>query len=192
MFARPLWDVCMTDLFPCKDISRYLQEWSHELEQILENWEFPCVGAWDGFHVYVSTKLKNFYSFKKRYKVTNIGFIPHNKGFMWAAASAPGSTHDLRLLRSCDIHSDIEAGHVLPHRCLNLHPNGEVPFTTVGDSVFNTHSWHLKPYREGKRVPKQRYFNRRLCSARVVSQNAYGMLKGRWRILYKKKKKFVI
>ena len=28
---------------------------------------FPCVGAWDGFHVYVSTKLKNFYSYKKRY-----------------------------------------------------------------------------------------------------------------------------
>ena len=26
----------------------------------------------------------------------------------------------------------------------------------------------------------------RLCSAKVVSEHAYGMLKGRWRILYKK------
>ena len=38
------------------------------------NWEFPCVGAWDGFHVYISTTVKNFYSYKKRYSVTNMGF----------------------------------------------------------------------------------------------------------------------
>ena len=40
-------------------LSRNSAEWKHELESFLENWEFPCVGAWDGFHVYVSTKLKN-------------------------------------------------------------------------------------------------------------------------------------
>ena len=75
-------------------LPRNLQEWSHKLEQFLENWEFPCVGAWDGFDVYLSTKLKNFYSYKKRHSVTNVGFIGHNKHFMWAAVSAPGSTHD--------------------------------------------------------------------------------------------------
>ena len=34
--------------------------------------------------------------------------------------------------------------------------------------------------------PWQRYFNRKLCSARVVSEHAYGMLKGWWKILYKR------
>ena len=46
--------------------------------------------------------------------------------------------------------------------------------------------WLLKPYGEGTRVTQQRYFNKRLCSARVVSEHAYGTLKGCWRILYKK------
>ena len=115
-----------------------------------------------------------------------MGFIGYNKRFMWAAVGAPGSTHDSRLLRSCGIYSDIESGHVLPNRSLNLDPHGEILFTTVGDSAFPNHSWLLKPYKDGTRVPKQRYFNRRLCSARVVSEHAYGMLKGRWRILYKK------
>ena len=137
------------------------------------------MGAWDGFHVYVSTKLKNFYSYKKRYSVTNMGFIGHNKRFMWAAVGAPGSTRDSRLLRSCGIYSEIEAGHVLPHRSLNLHPSVEIPFTIVGNSAFPNHSWLLKPYKEGTKMPKQRYFNRRLCSARVASEHAYGMLKGR-------------
>ena len=35
-------------------LPRNLQEWSQELENFLSNWEFPCVGVWDGFHVYVS------------------------------------------------------------------------------------------------------------------------------------------
>jgi len=79
-------------------LPRNLQEWSQELENFLANWEFPCVGAWVGFHIYVRSKLKNFYSYMKRYSVTNMGFIVYNKRFMWAAVGAPGSTHDSRLL----------------------------------------------------------------------------------------------
>ena len=41
------------------------EEWESEVKGFIENYQFPCVGAWDGFHVYVSRKLKSFYSFKK-------------------------------------------------------------------------------------------------------------------------------
>ncbi|XP_046858673.1 protein ALP1-like [Xenia sp. Carnegie-2017] len=115
-----------------------------------------------------------------------MGFIGYNKKFMFAAVGAPGSTHDSRLLKNCEVYSEIEHGKVLPKKSLNLQPCGEIPLTTVGDSAFPSHSWLLKPYKEGMREPQKRYFNRRLYSARVVSEHAYGMLKGRWRILYKK------
>ena len=39
-------------------LPRTSKEWSQELQGFLENWEFPCVGAWDNFHMYVSTTLK--------------------------------------------------------------------------------------------------------------------------------------
>ena len=39
-------------------------------------------------------------------------------------------------------------------------------------------------YSQKKRIAK--YFNKQLRGARVVTEHAYGMLKGRWRILYKK------
>ena len=58
-------------------------EWKQELKNFLQDWEFPCVGAWDSSHVYVTTKLKNFYSFKKRYPVSSIGFI--NPRVFWSA-----------------------------------------------------------------------------------------------------------
>ena len=55
-----------------------------------------------------------------------------------------------------------------------------------GDSAFPRYTWLMKSYNENTRDPRKRYFNKRLCSARVVSEHAYSMLKGRWRILYKK------
>ena len=93
-------------------------EWKQELQNFLENWEFPCVGAWDGFHVYVCTKLKNYFSFKKRYSVSCMGFIASNKKFFWVAVGAPGSTHDSRLLRSCTLFHEIEQGCVFPNSVL--------------------------------------------------------------------------
>ena len=183
-------DVCKAIVAHLYDRLVYLprneSEWKDELQKFLEDWEFPCVGAWDGFHVYVTTKLKNFYSYKKRYSITNMALVGHNKRFMFAAVGAPGSTHDSRLLRSCDIYSEIENGNILPKGTLNLHPYGEIPFVTVGDTAFPNTCWIMKAYQNETRVHKERYFNKRLCSARVVSEHAFGMLKGRWRCLYKK------
>ena len=33
-------------------------EWKVELKAFIENYAFPCIGAWDGFHVHVATLLK--------------------------------------------------------------------------------------------------------------------------------------
>ena len=41
------------------------KEWRQEAIGFTENYEFPCVAAWDGFQVYVGTKLKNFLQFQK-------------------------------------------------------------------------------------------------------------------------------
>ena len=83
-------------------LPRNEEKWKNELNTFLENWEFPCVGAWDGFHVFISCNLKNFFSFKKRFSVTNMCFIEANKRFLWAGVGAPGSVHDSTLLQSSD------------------------------------------------------------------------------------------
>ena len=161
-------------------------EWETQLRGFIENYEFPCVGAWDGFHVYISSKLKSFYSFKKRYTMSSMGLIGYNKCFLYAAVGAPGSTHDARMLKSTEMYKNIVNGGVISNRTVNLQGSGEIPLVTVGDSAFPRHPWLLKAYNEETTDPQQRYFNKKLCSAQVVTENAYGMLKGRWRILYKK------
>ena len=63
-----------------------------ELRSFIENYEFPCVGAWDRFHIYTTTKLTEYYRFKKRYSFSNMGLVSYNKCFLYAAVGAPCST----------------------------------------------------------------------------------------------------
>ena len=46
----------------------------------------------------------------------------------------------------------------------------------VRDSAFPSHPWLLKAYSDTTKHRKEQYFNRKLRSARVVSEHAYGML----------------
>ena len=48
------------------------EEWESEGKAFIENYKLPCVDAWDGFHVYVSSKLESLSSFKKRYSMSNL------------------------------------------------------------------------------------------------------------------------
>lgn len=108
-----------------------------------------------------------------------MGLIGANNRFLWAAVGAPGSTHDSRLLGSSDLYTKIQCRNVFPNTTLRLPEHGDIPITTAGDSAFPQHTWLMKPYNENTSDPKRIYLNKRQCSARVVSEHAYGMLKGR-------------
>ena len=56
----------------------------------------------------------------------------------------------------------------------------------VGDSAFPLRSWLLKPYTNAVSTPQRHYFNYRLSKACMVTEAAYGQLKGRWRVLFRK------
>ena len=99
--------------------------WKAELDAFLKDWGFPWLGAWDGFHVYISSNLKKFFDFKKRYSVTNKGLIAANKRFLWAGVGAPCSVQDCTLLQSSPIFHEIESGHLVPDNVLTL-PQGKI------------------------------------------------------------------
>ena len=86
--------------------------------------------------------------------------------------------HDSTLLQSCPIFHAFEKGEALPNKSLHLPEYGEIPFVTVGDSAFPSRIWLMKAFPDTTRDPVEINL--------VVSEHAYGMLKGRWRLLYKK------
>ena len=96
------------------------------------------------------------------------------------------STHDATWSKSASINSHIINGLVVPDRKIALGNFGEIPLVTVGDSAFPRFSWLIKSYNENNTNKQQKYFNKRLFGATAVTKNAYGMLKGDWRILFKR------
>ena len=105
--------------------------------------------------------------------------------FVWGSCGYHGNSHDSIILKSTELWSNLTSGNVLPSIGKKI-TKQTVPPLIVGDSAFPIAPWLMKPYTDAVLPPKQRYFNSRLSRACMVTQGAYGQLKGRWRILLRK------
>ena len=79
------------------------------------------------------------------------------------------------MLRNSAIYQTTVTGHVIPDRVIDLGKHGQIPLVTVRDTAFPKHAWLIKVFREDKSDRREKYFNKKLCSACVVCENAYGM-----------------
>ena len=154
-------------------LPKTIEEWKEELEGFIKNYSFPCLGAWDGFLVHVTTFLKNHYSLKDEYTISNMGLVRYKKRFLHVTCNAPGSTHDARLLRLTKAFSEIQSRRTIPLQYLELGEGlGEMPLVTIGDTAFPKFARLLKAFPESK-DPKKHYFNVKLCAARIVTEKAF-------------------
>lgn len=157
-----------------------------------EIWQFPyCWAAIDGCHIPIKCpagglkSCKEYHNFKTFYSIVMMAMVDSNCQFIWGTCGFPGNSHDAIIFQTTQIWSDIKEGKFIPQIAKNI--NGVlVPPLVVGDSAFPFQPWIMKPYSNAILTPKQRYFNYRLSRARMVTEECYGQLKGRWRILLRK------
>ena len=102
--------------------------------------------------------------------------------FVWGRCGFPGNSHDAII--STNLWDALQNG-LLPNIAKGV---GEVSISPliVGDSAFPLQLCVMKPYTTATLSPKRWYLNYRLSRARMVTESAYGHLKGRWRVLFRK------
>ena len=167
--------------FPANEV-----ETRASIETFEELSDLPNIaGAIDGTHIKIKAPKESAVDYFSRYQQHDVavqGIVDGRKIFMDIAAGFPGSLHDARVLRNSSIYDRAEHGDVLaaPIHVIGGH---EIQPYLVGDSAYPLSRWLQKPYPEGTRDPSEIQFNKQLSAARVKVECAFGIVKGRWRIL---------
>ena len=79
----------------------------------------------------------------------------------------------------------IAKGELIPNKVQTV-DDIEIAPQILGDGAFPLCSWLMKPYGDAVLTPDKRYFNYRSSRSRMVTEGAFGKLKGRFRILHRK------
>ena len=162
------------------------------MTQFEQEWQFPCCfGAVDGSHLPIKCPKggqeaqKEYHNFKKFYSIVLMAIVDYKYRFIWASCGYPGNSHDSIILQSTNIYTQITENNLLPS-IAKSQDGVDIGPLILGDGAFPFKTWLLKPFTNAALSPQQGYFNYRLSRARMVTECAYGQLKGRWRILFKK------
>jgi hypothetical protein len=114
-----------------------------------------------------------------------MGLVDAKYRFVWGSCGFPGNSHDSIIFQSTQLWTDLTEGEAFPPICKALDGTKVSPLI-LGDSAFPFQTWLMKPFTNATLSPQQHYFNYRLSRARMVTEGAYGQLKGRWRVLMRK------
>ena len=90
------------------------------------------------------------------------------------------------MLRLTDVYWAAEDENILMEPTFDLGGTVVRPLI-VGDTAYPNKTWLIRPYKDnGGLTRDQRKFNREVSKAGIVSEHAFGMTKGRWRVLLKR------
>lgn len=167
------------------------QEKLQDMAAYFENrWGLPqCVGAIDGSHIPIIAPRDyhcDYFNRKGWHSIILQGVVD-GKGLFWNVYTGmAGSLHDARVLRLSTLWELVERGSLYPAYTRDV-GGVNMGYYVLGDSAYPLQSWLLKPFPDnGRLTAEQHTYNKKMCRARVVVENAFGRLKGRWRCLMKR------
>ena len=158
-------------------------------EKLSQHWNFPnMIGAVDGKHVILQQPC-NSGSHYRNYKGTDsiiLMAVGPEYQFLFADVGMNGRNSDGGNWLQSPMRKALEKYTLSLPKPKPLYENRkETPFVCIGDDAFPLTNYPMKPYPQKDLAIDNRIFNYRLPRARRISQNAFGILANRWRVLHK-------
>lgn len=162
-------------------------EWKAIASDFCSKWQFPhCLGAIDGKHIFIQPPAKSgsmFYNYKSRFSIILMAVVDASYKFVYACAGTQGRVSDAGVFAHSDLREAMDTG------TLNFPPadtlpgtDAVMPYVLVGDEAYPLRPDLMKPYPFRNLNTNQRIYNYRLSRARLVVENAFGILANRFRV----------
>ncbi|XP_065584575.1 uncharacterized protein LOC136043591, partial [Artemia franciscana] len=157
-------------------------------DKFMRRWDFPnCIGAIDGKYIRLrcpENSGSTYFCHKRFFSVVLMAVVDADYKFQFVDVGAEGSAGDSSIFArssfGCAILNEtIETPEPKPI------PNGTIlPHVFVADEAFPLKMNIMRPFPGGLSVAdrQKRVYNYRLSRARLVVENAFGILAARWRI----------
>ena len=160
------------------------------VDEFQSKWGFPqCAGAIDGSHIPIKAPTEyhtDFYNRKGWYSIILQAVVDSNYKFIDIYVGWPGKVHDARVFSSSSVFEKGQRKQLFVGELVKTMNGIKVPFNIIADAAYPLLPWVMKPFSDNGNVsPEKAHFNYRLSRARMVVDNAFGHLKGRWRCLLK-------
>lgn len=165
-------------------------EWLKVARGFEQRWNCPHVlGCLDGKHVRIVPPPRTgslFYNYKDFFSIVLMAVVNAEYEFIFVDVGAEGRASDGGIWQRTGLN------HMLsdPANPLNIPAPGQlpgvredVPYFLIADDAFRMSPYLLKPYPGHHLTPKQRILNYRLCRARRIVENTFGILANRFRLL---------
>ncbi|XP_033104551.1 protein ANTAGONIST OF LIKE HETEROCHROMATIN PROTEIN 1-like [Anneissia japonica] len=151
---------------------------------------FPqCAGAIDGSLIPIKVphfSSSDYYNCKGSYSVIIQAVVDHKLKFTDTNVGWPGKVHDAMVFRNSSLFERGESGRLFPRSTVQM-GGTDVPIFIIGDPAYTLLPWLMKRFSQRGNVDRRHLvFNYKLSKARMVVEQAFGNLKGRWRILMRR------
>jgi len=149
-------------------------------DDFLSLWQFPnTFGSLDGTHIPIIAPMEfaeDYWNYKNYHSIVLMALVDARGKFIYTNIGRPGKANDAGIFNDCALKQKLLEKDVDEE---NLH--------IIGDGAFALMRTLMKPYIITADMPNDKeHFNKRLSRARVSVEDAFGRLKGRFRILMKR------
>lgn len=153
-----------------------------------EVWNFPnCVGSIDGKHISIKcppNSGSDFFCYKQFFSIVLLAIVDPFYKFIMVDIGSYGRHSDSGIFENSLFYNEyIKGKSLLPPKAL---PGTTelVPHVLIGDEGFGLQTYLLRPFPRSAVLhdERKRTFNKRLCRARRVVENVFGILTQKWRI----------
>ena len=188
-YIKPVCEAIWDELGPLVLPKLNEEYWKYQAEGFASHWNFPhCIGAVDGKHVRIQAPFHSgsmFWNYKHHFSIVLLAVAGFDYRFTYVNIGSLGSQSDSQIFSDSAFARLLESGRLKIPQAEVL-PNDEggeaFPYFLLGDEAFALSINMMKAYAKRGMTDKEKIYNYRVCRARRVVENTFGILAQRWRI----------